>query len=70
MKQVRATMAGTILRLLVDTGNEIESGADVIVLESMKMEVPMATESAGKVTSVKVQIGDFVNEGDVLVELE
>ena len=70
MKQVRASMAGTILRLLVDSGNEIEAGADVIVLESMKMEVPMATESAGKVTSVKVQIGDFVNEGDVLVELE
>jgi acetyl-CoA carboxylase biotin carboxyl carrier protein len=41
-----------------------------VMLESMKMEVPVTAELSGKVVEVKVNIGDFVNEGGVLVELE
>lgn len=40
------------------------------MLESMKMEIPVESETAGKVAEVKVSIGDFVNEGDVLIVFE
>ncbi|MFD2371048.1 acetyl-CoA carboxylase biotin carboxyl carrier protein subunit [Brevibacillus sp. GCM10020057] len=70
MKQVAANMAGTVINVLVQAGDEVTEGQDVVVLESMKMEVPIQAEVAGKVTEVKVNIGDFVNEGDVLITLE
>lgn len=70
MKKVTANMAGTVINLLVKAGDSVQAGQDVIVLESMKMEVPIQSEAAGTVTDVKVNIGDFVNDGDVLVVLE
>ncbi|MED4726637.1 acetyl-CoA carboxylase biotin carboxyl carrier protein subunit [Aneurinibacillus migulanus] len=70
MKQIVANMAGTVINVLVNEGDEVQDGADVVMLESMKMEVPVAAEASGKVTAIKVNVGDFVNEGDVLIELE
>lgn len=70
MKQVTANMAGTVYQVLVQAGDQVSAGQDVIVLESMKMEVPIAAEAAGKVAEVKVQVGDFVNDGEILVVLE
>jgi acetyl-CoA carboxylase biotin carboxyl carrier protein len=70
MKQVVASMAGTVLQILVNPGDAVSEGQDVVVLESMKMEVPVASDHSGTVTSVRVEIGSFVNEGDVLLELE
>lgn len=70
MKEVTASMAGTIINVLVAAGDQVSSGQDVIVLESMKMEVPVASEQDGKVSEVKVNVGDFVNEGDVIIVLE
>lgn len=66
---VRATMAGTVFRLLVQAGDRVEAGQDVVVLESMKMEVPVSAETAGTVRAVRVRAGDFVDEADPLVEL-
>ncbi|PTM59239.1 acetyl-CoA carboxylase biotin carboxyl carrier protein subunit [Desmospora activa] len=70
MKQVQAAMAGTVLRVLVQEGEQVEAGQDVVVLESMKMEVPMQAENGGTVQTLKVAVGDFVNEGQSLLELE
>ncbi|WP_126429493.1 acetyl-CoA carboxylase biotin carboxyl carrier protein subunit [Brevibacillus marinus] len=70
MKQVTASMAGTVLHVLVKKGDSVQSGQDVVVLESMKMEVPIPAEADGTVMEVKANPGDFVNEGDVLVVLE
>ncbi|GEN32753.1 MULTISPECIES: acetyl-CoA carboxylase biotin carboxyl carrier protein subunit [Aneurinibacillus] len=70
MKQIVANMAGTVINILVNEGDEVQAGADVVMLESMKMEVPVAAEVSGKVTAIKVNISDFVNEGDILIELE
>ena len=67
---VVASMAGTVLSVLVEVGGTVAEGQDVVVLESMKMEVPVQVEAAGKVGKVHVQPGDFVNEGDVLMDLE
>ncbi|NGQ93697.1 acetyl-CoA carboxylase biotin carboxyl carrier protein subunit [Brevibacillus sp. SYP-B805] len=70
MKHVTATMAGTVINVLVNIGDSVNAGQDVIVMESMKMEVPIAAETGGKVAEVKVNVGDFVNEGDTVLVLE
>lgn len=69
MKQITAMMAGTVLEVLVNAGDTISSGQDVILIESMKMQLPITSELDGKVEQVKVSAGDFVNEGDAVVIL-
>lgn len=67
--EVKASMAGTVLNILISKGDNVLSGQELIMLESMKMEIPMECEMDGEVTEIKVSEGDFVNEGDVLVVL-
>lgn len=67
MKEVLSTMAGTVLEVLVESGNHVDAGQIVIKLESMKMEIPIEALESGKVDEVKVVAGDFVNEGDTLL---
>jgi acetyl-CoA carboxylase biotin carboxyl carrier protein len=66
MTQIKAAMAGTVFTVNVAEGDEVQVGQVIIVLESMKMEIPIETEVSGKVASINVQVGDFVNEEDVL----
>jgi acetyl-CoA carboxylase biotin carboxyl carrier protein len=70
MHMVQSSMAGNVFKVLVQPGDSIQDGADVIILESMKMEIPISAERTGIVKEVKVAEGDFVNEGDVVLELE
>jgi len=70
MVTIVATMAGTVYKVLVQPGQSVNAGEDVMVLESMKMEVPVTAEIGGTVARVVVGEGDFVNEGDVVVEIE
>ncbi len=70
MANMTASMAGTIFKVLVAAGDEVEAGQDVIVLESMKMEIPLQAEVGGKVTTVNVEEGQFVNEGEILLVTE
>lgn len=67
---VKSNMAGTVWKILVQPGDKVAEGQDVLILESMKMEIPISAESAGVVKAVKVKEGDFVNDGDQVVELE
>ncbi|MDR7319134.1 acetyl-CoA carboxylase biotin carboxyl carrier protein subunit [Brevibacillus nitrificans] len=69
MSKIVASMAGNVWKVLVQPGDAVVEGQDVVILESMKMEIPIAAESSGTVKEVKVGEADFVNEGDVLVEL-
>ena len=69
MTQLKSTMAGTVFTVNVAVGEEVAAGQVVMVLESMKMEIPIEAETAGKVAEINAQVGDFVNEGDVLVTL-
>ena len=69
MTQIKAAMAGTVFTVNVAEGDEVQAGQVIIVLESMKMEIPVETETSGKVSSINVQVGDFVNEEDVLAVL-
>ncbi len=70
MPNVTSTMAGTIIEVTVNVGDQVEAGQDVACLESMKMQMYLQSETSGKVKAVKVNSGDFVNEGDVVLELE
>lgn len=70
MKVIPSTMAGTVLEIIVVTGDVVELGKTVVLLESMKMEIPVESLETGKIAEIKVMVGDFVNDGDVLLVLE
>jgi acetyl-CoA/propionyl-CoA carboxylase biotin carboxyl carrier protein len=63
-------MQGTIVKVLVATGDSIEVGQTVCVLEAMKMENAIVAERSGTVTDVRVQAGDSVGPGDVVAVIE
>ena len=65
-----APMQGTILKVLVAAGDEVEAGDGVAVLEAMKMETTIAASSAGKVSEILVGPGDSVGAGQVVAVLE
>lgn len=62
-------MAGVVIEILVKPGDQVSDGTDVAILESMKMQLPVASNESGKVDEVKVSSGDFVNEGDLIITL-
>jgi acetyl-CoA carboxylase biotin carboxyl carrier protein len=70
MSQIASTMTGTVFKVQVQQGDVVKNGDEVIILESMKMEIPIAASADGTVKEVKVDEGAFVNEGDVLIVLE
>ncbi len=70
MKTIVSSMAGVVLELLVAQGDEVSVDQDVVMLESMKMQIPVQALVSGKVRQIKVHEGDFVDEGDVLIEVE
>jgi acetyl-CoA carboxylase biotin carboxyl carrier protein len=69
MAQVKAHITGTVWKIEVKVGDVVAEGQTVVVLESMKMEMPVESPSAGTVTVVLVKEGDAVEEGAPLVEL-
>lgn len=62
-------MTGIVHQLAVSAGATVAEGDGVIVLESMKMHVPVPAPRAGQVQEIRVKEGDFVQEGDVLFVL-
>lgn len=70
MREIKASMAGTILNIFVESGEQVTIGQEVLMLESMKMEIPIESSAQGIVREIKVNIGDFVNEDDVLFVVE
>ena len=67
--QILAEMVASVLSVTVSPGDVVEVGDTVMLLESMKMEIPVLAERAGSVHEVKVVAGDVVQEGDILVVL-
>ena len=70
MKHILSNMAGVVLEFLVRPGEQISVDQDVIMLESMKMQIPVQSTVNGTVKTLKVNEGDFVDDGDVLIEVE
>lgn len=67
--KIVSNMAGTLLEVIVKVGDQIKVGQEVVILESMKMEVPISSSVAGKVTAILKVKGDFVNEGEPVIEI-
>jgi len=69
MPDVEAHITGTVWKIEVEVGDEVSEGDTVVILESMKMEMPVEAEDDGKVAEIKCEEGQSVSEGDVLVVL-
>jgi acetyl-CoA carboxylase biotin carboxyl carrier protein len=67
---VEAHITGTVWKIEVELGDEVDDGDTVVILESMKMEMPVEAEDAGTVKEIRCEEGQSVQEGDVLVVLE
>lgn len=70
MVAVHADMVASVLVVYAQPGAAVEVGDTLLLLESMKMEIPVIAEHAGQVREVRVEPGFVVQEGDVLVTLE
>ena len=70
MPDVEAHITGTVWRVEVAVGDNVDEGDTVVILESMKMEMPVEAEDPGVVTEIRCEEGQAVSEGDTLVVLE
>ena len=70
MAEVEAHITGTVWKIEVAVGDQVDDGDTVAILESMKMEMPVEAEDEGTVKEILVTEGQAVSEGDVLMILE
>ena len=70
MADIEAHITGTVWKIEVGVGDSVSEGDTVVVLESMKMEMPVEAEDEGTVAEIVVEEGQSVSEGDTLVVLE
>jgi acetyl-CoA carboxylase biotin carboxyl carrier protein len=69
-EEVRAEMVANVWKVLVAAGDTVEDGDTLVILESMKMEIPVIAEASGTVAELRVNEGDVVQEGDIIAILE
>jgi biotin carboxyl carrier protein len=67
--EVESMITGSIWKIETSVGAEVEEEDVLLIIESMKMEIPVEAPEAGRVTEIRVQEGQSVEEGDVLVVL-
>ena len=70
MTDIDAHITGTVWKIEVEVGDTVEEGDAVVILESMKMEMPVEAEDPGVVAEIRCTEGQSVSEGDTLVVLE
>jgi acetyl-CoA carboxylase biotin carboxyl carrier protein len=70
LPDVEAHITGTVWKIECEVGQQISEGDTVVILESMKMEMPVEAEDDGKVKEIACKEGQSVSEGDTLVVLE
>jgi acetyl-CoA carboxylase biotin carboxyl carrier protein len=70
MPDVEAHITGTVWKIEVEIGDDVAEGDTVVILESMKMEMPVEAEDPGVVAQILCEEGQSVSEGDTLVVLE
>lgn len=68
--EVRSEMTGNVWKVLVQPGQAVGQDEDIAILESMKMEIPVASPHAGTVASIAIEEGGSVSEGDLILVLE
>ncbi|MBI4562954.1 MAG: biotin/lipoyl-binding carrier protein [Candidatus Rokubacteria bacterium] len=69
-EEVKAHITGVVFQVLAKSGDSVAAGDPIVVLESMKMEIPVEAPRAGRVAEIKVREGESVQEGDTVALLE
>ncbi len=69
-EEVRAEMVANVWKIVVAEGDSVDDGDTLVILESMKMEIPVIAETAGTVSSLAVSEGDVVQEGDLIAVID
>ncbi|HYK30280.1 MAG TPA: biotin/lipoyl-binding carrier protein [Streptosporangiaceae bacterium] len=70
MSEVRAEMVANVWKVVATEGEAVADGDTLVILESMKMEIPVLAEDAGTLTRLAVAEGDVVQEGDLIAVIE
>ncbi len=69
MAEVRAEMVANVWKVVATEGDQVEDGDTLVILESMKMEIPVLAEGAGTLAKLHVGEGDVVQEGDLIATI-
>ncbi|HEX2298166.1 MAG TPA: biotin/lipoyl-binding carrier protein [Pseudonocardiaceae bacterium] len=69
-EEIRAEMVANVWKIVVAEGDTVSDGDTLVILESMKMEIPVVSEADGTIAKVAVAEGDVVQEGDLIAVLE
>jgi len=67
--ELRSEMTGVVIKVLVEVGDMVAAEQAVIVIESMKMEIEITAPRRGRVSAIRVQVGDSISEGDPALTL-
>ena len=70
MAEIRAEMVANVWKVVAAQGDHVDDGDTLVILESMKMEIPVLAESAGTITTLHVAEGDVIQEGDLIAEID
>ena len=68
--EIRAEMVANVWKVVKAAGDEVVEGDTLVILESMKMEIPVISESDGTIVELAVNEGDVVQEGDLIAVVE
>ena len=68
--QVKSEIAGSVWKIIAETGADLAADDVIVILESMKMEIPVVAPKAGKLTELHVAEGDMVGEGQLIATLD
>jgi acetyl-CoA carboxylase biotin carboxyl carrier protein len=68
--ELLSDVTGSVWKVLKQIGQTVEEDEPILLIESMKMEIPLVSEKPGKIVSISVKEGDAVNEGQSIVEIE
>lgn len=69
-EEVKAHITGVVFQVVTKSGDKVSTGDPILVLESMKMEIPVEAPRAGTVAEIKVKEGETVQEGDTVALLD
>ncbi|AHI01226.1 biotin/lipoyl-binding carrier protein [Kutzneria viridogrisea] len=69
-EEIRAEMVANVWKVVAREGDSVTDGSEIVILESMKMEIPVVSEDGGVITKLVVNEGDVVQEGDLIAVVE
>ena len=70
VEEIHAEMVSSVWKVLVEAGAQVAAGDTLVILESMKMEIPVIAEVSGTVAELRVNEGDVVQEGDIIAVID